>query len=175
MVNFTDPDSEEKRLSDARNWARSMTVDSADYFISHCWSDEATHPGAKVRLLRNFLSLHPFLAKLTVGCFVVTLFLLPLGLGVYTFVPAFPWWALSAAIVVLYLILCMWAVLSAYDMVSSDYSPWAFAATFIWIDKTCVLQESPETISAGVYKFAHFLTCCDRMIAFASPQCVLVT
>ena len=63
-----------------------------------------------------------------------------------------------------------WVALSNAGWIASRRAPWALYTTTLWLDKCCVLQDTPETISAGVAGFSRFLGNCNGMIAFVSAS-----
>ena len=64
-----------------------------------------------------------------------------------------PWWAAyvptAIPLAVLALVL-IWTLLSQLSLVPSRLTPWALSTATIWIDKTGINQETPETAAAGV-------------------------
>ena len=46
-------------------------------------------------MLRSFLCLHALLAQAAITMLLLSAFLLPLGTGIYAWLPWFPWWAPS--------------------------------------------------------------------------------
>jgi len=152
----------------AADWALSKDADRCDFFVSHAWADEKKQPGAKIRLLRNFLFLDYMIATLFVSCGLVAAYLASLGIGISTVVHSFPWYWPCTSVLIFAVASMIWIKLSTLGVLPSRYSPWAFSPTTLWLDKCCVLQESPETIHAGVTSFHRFLSKCDGMIAFVS-------
>jgi len=165
-AHFQDDNTKERQAAD---WALSQDMDICDYFCSHAWADEKVYPRAKVSLMRNFLFMDYMNATLVVSCGMVIAYLASLGTGIATVVPAFPWYSPSVAVLGGLTLVYLWIVLSTYGVVPSRYAPWALSPTTLWLDKSCILQESPETISAGVTSFQRFLGQCRGMIAFVSP------
>ena len=60
--------------------------------MSHAWQDGHER---KVQMLRSFLCRDALLAQITVPSLLLAVFLLPLGTGIYAWLPWFPWWAPS--------------------------------------------------------------------------------
>lgn len=152
----------------AADWALSRNVDRCDYFVSHAWADEKKYPGAKVQLLRSFLFLDYIVATLLVSSLMIGLYAASLGIGITTVAPSFPWWIFSAVVFGSMSLALGWIGISTLGIVSSPYAPWALSPTTLWLDKSCILQETPETIQAGTKSFKRFLSQCDGMIAFVS-------
>jgi len=153
----------------AADWALSRDVDRCDYFVSHAWADEKKYPGAKVHLLRAFLFLDYMIATLLVSSLMIGLYVTSLGIGIATVAPSFPWWIFSAVVLGALSLAFGWISLSNFGILSSRFAPWAMSPTSLWLDKCCILQESPTTIQAGTKSFKRFLSQCSCMIAFASP------
>ena len=131
-------------------WQLGRTVGTGkkiDYFLSHAWLNPSER---KVAMLREFLCLAPLLGQLIVTSFVMSVFLVPLGLAITAYVPAFPPWlpcivplaALGAAL--------LWIYASVRGCVPASYAPWALSGQTLWLDRCCVCQKSADTAAAGV-------------------------
>jgi len=90
-----------------------------------------------------------------------------------------PW----ASVMIIYFLLLIWLVAASKDSLPDKTifgrrwripPPWALYSSTLWLDKTCVRQNTPETIAAGTKSFARFLSQCDQMIAFLGPSCTLL-
>ena len=94
-----------------------------------------------------------------------------------------PW----ASVMIIYFLLLIWLVAASNDSLpdSGDRRifgrrwrippPWALYSSTLWLDKTCVRQNTTETVASGTKSFARFLPQCDQMIAFLGPSCKLCT
>ena len=138
-----------------------------DYFLSHAWVNGSER---KVAMLREFLCLAPLLGQLIVTSFIMSVFLVPLGLAIAAYVPAFPPWlpciiplaALGAAL--------LWIYASIHGCVPASYVPWALSGKTLWLDRCCVCQKSAETAAAGVRSFREVLLNCNCIVVFASAE-----
>jgi hypothetical protein len=170
------------------------------YFVSHAWNDEKNYPRKKVRMLRGFLCLQQLLVRWTICFPLIALFFVPLGFaidaiikeaaynmekyekankgnggdggqsfasldnGYFSFVP----WA---SVLLVYVLLLAWLYLASKDRLPQRVPPpWALYSTTLWLDKTCVRQDTDETIGAGTGGFSRFLKQCDQLIAFIGPN-----
>ena len=121
-------------------------------------------------MLREFLCLQSLLGRLLVVAPMLAIFLVPLGLGIKTLVPAFPWWALCVIPLGAMALILLYVGLSMLDLVPPHTTPWALTPTRLWLDRCCLDPSTPETIEAGVASFPRFLDSCDMMVAFVSPE-----
>mmetsp|Transcript_45738 Transcript_45738/g.99563 ORF Transcript_45738/g.99563 Transcript_45738/m.99563 type:complete len:371 (-) Transcript_45738:500-1612(-) len=167
---FTAAETKAKREEDRRNWRRSVDVSRCDFFVSHAWADEKEFPGAKVKMLRQHLCLQPLIAVLFVSSTLLTVFLLPFGLGISAATAAFPWWAPSAAVIAVAVAAFSWISLSLIGAVPATLTPWALSSQTLWLDKCCISQENDCTKAAGCSSFSRFLNRSDKVIAFVSPR-----
>lgn len=101
---------------------------------------------------------------------MLSIFLLPLGLGFNSVVSWLPWWTLSGAPVAILIVVSLWVVCSCYDQVPLGRTPWAFSSTLVWLDTCCLDQSTPQTISEGVAGLPRFLRSSERMVAFVSEE-----
>ena len=84
--------------------------------------------------------------------------------GYFSFVP----WA---SVLLVYVLLLAWLYLASKDRLPKRVPPpWALYSTTLWLDKTCVRQDTDETIGAGTGGFSRFLKQCDQLIAFIGPN-----
>ena len=51
----------------------------------------------------------------------------------------------------------------------SFLTPWALSTATVWIDKTGINQETPETAAAGVAAFPKILKASDKFVGLISP------
>jgi len=151
-------------------WDMSKDVDRCDYFCSHSWADEKTFPFVKLKILRSFLFLDYTIATLIVSSILVGGYLTSLGIGISSVAPSFPWYSPIAVGLCLVAVALCWIGISTVGMMSAQFVPWALSPTTLWMDIGCILQESPETIQAGLDSFPTFLRQCNGMIALVSPS-----
>jgi len=154
------------RTLERSSYALSAPAERADYFVSHAWRDNG---GRKVSMLREFLCLQSLFGRTLVVLPILALFLLPLGLGVTSFLPAFPSWLLAAFPVGLTVLIWLWVQVSQLGLVPASCTPWGLTPAELWVDTCCICQDTPATIAAGLASFERFLHSCDRMVAFISP------
>ena len=146
-------------------------------------------------MLRSFLCRDALLAQITVPSLLLAVFLLPLGTGIYAWLPWFPWWAPSLLPLAVLALVYLWVALSSAGAMPRAWRPWAMSPRTIWLgtplcptplspamrarlltrgcrdaDKCCIDQSSPEMIAAGVSSFGAFLARCENMVAFTSPN-----
>ena len=138
--------------------------------MSHAWKDKGKKGERKVEMLIEFLCLDALLGQLSVISLVLSVFTLPLGLAVTSYVPSFPFWSLCLVPLAVFLFVTGWTVASLHRWIRSTAAPWAFSSTTLWLDKCCICQETPETIGAGVASFKRFLCKCDKLVVFASEE-----
>ena len=161
----------------AQLWERSHTVTEAEvkksyqgrcvgYFVSHAWKDDGQR---KVAMLREFLCLDYLMGQLIVISIIMTIFLVPLGLAVVSYLPGFPFWGPCLVPTSVLVLVTLWVQGSLCGCVPSRLAPWAFSSSTLWLDKCCVCQKTPETIEQGVKGFKRFLGHCDKLVVFASP------
>ena len=134
--------------------------------MSHAWQDGYKR---KVQMLRAFLCLDALLANTGVVALLLAAFLLPLGTGIYVWVPWFAWWIPSLLPLALLAIVLLWVALSSLGAMPRGWQPWALSPRTIWLDKCCIKQSPEEMMLAGVASFGVFLADCDNMVAFISP------
>jgi len=144
----------------------SETCDSCDLFISHAWQDGGER---KLEMLREYLCIHGLLGLWPVTFVVLSAFLLPVGFAIESQFNRFPGWILSMSLLLVMFLFLLWVFLSAKNIIPSKFAPWSLSRQTVWLDKCCIDQSSPETISAGTHSFKRFLSKCEGMVAFISP------
>ena len=149
------------------SYHQSFDTGRADFYVSHAWSDP---PGRKIEMLRGFLCIHTLLGRAYVMLPILAAFLIPLGFGIHAIWAPFPPYAPSLAIAVLFVLLSIWVALAMTDLLPATATPWALSSTVVWLDRCCLCQDTPDTISAGIDEFDTFLGRADGMIAFVSPD-----
>ena len=108
-------------------------------------------------MLREFLCLQTLLGRLLVIAPALALFLAPLGLGISSHAPAFPWWLPSALPLAAFVAIVGWVALSLVGVWPAATTPWALTPTRLWLDSCCLCNDTPQTIAAGVAGFERFL------------------
>jgi hypothetical protein len=149
------------------------------YFVSHSWRDNGRR---KVAMLREFLFLQALIGRMLVICLVLAAFLLPFGFAIVGFMDMeaartgeemdLPWWVAyvpTAIPLALLAFTLIWTLLSLLSLVPSFLTPWALSTATVWIDKTGINQETPETAAAGVAAFPKILKASDKFVALISP------
>ena len=121
-------------------------------------------------MLREFLCLQTLIGRLLVIAPMLALFLVPLGFGVNSVVPSWPWWSLGAVPIVAMLLALAWIGLSLHECISPNATPWALTPTRLWFDRCCLDPRTPQSIASGVAGFPRFLSKSDNMVAFVSPD-----
>merc|ERR1711935_986429 len=95
--------------------------------------------------------------------------LLPLGFATSEELPGFPVWSLPLVPLVGMVFALLWVVLSLFDVVPREATPWALCCKTLWIDKCCIDQTNDDTRQAGIQGFRRFLASSEKMMAFVSP------
>lgn len=149
------------------SYHQSFDTERIDFYVSHAWSDQ---PGRKIDMLRGFLCIHTLLGRACVMLPILAAFLIPLGFGIHVIWAPFPPYAPSLAIVGLFVLLSIWVALAMTDVLPATATPWALSSTVVWLDRCCLCQDTPDTISAGIDELDTFLGRADGMIAFVSPD-----
>ena len=102
----------------------------SDPQVSHAWQDGHER---KVQMLRSFLCRDALLAQTTVPSLLLAVFLLPLGAGIYTWLPWFPWWAPSLLPLAVLALVYLWVALSSAGAMPRAWRPWAMSPRTIWL------------------------------------------
>ena len=84
-------------------------------------------------MLRSFLCSDALLAQITVPSLLLAAFLLPLGAGIYAWLPWFPWWAPSLLPLAVLALVYLWVALSSVGAMPRDWRPWAMSPRTIWL------------------------------------------
>ena len=111
--------------------------------MSHAWQDGHER---KVQMLRSFLCRDALLARITVPSLLLAVFLLPLGTGIYAWLPWFPWWAPSLLPLAVLALVYLWVALSSAGAVPRAWRPWAMSPRTIWLGTP--LWPTPLSLSA---------------------------
>ena len=151
-------------------WQLGHTVSQGkkiDYFLSHAWLNPSER---KVAMLREFLCLAPLLGQLIVTSFVMSVFLVPLGLAITAYVTAFPPWLPCIIPLAALGVALLWIYASVRGCVPASYVPWALSGQTLWLDRCCVCQKSADTAAAGVRSFREVLLNCNCIVVFASEE-----
>ena len=144
----------------------SRDVNSCSFFVSHAWVDDGS---AKLMKLHEFLWLQPLLGGLLAAVPILALELLPLGFAISEELPGFPVWSLPLVPLIGMAIVLLWIVLSIFDVLPREATPWALCCKTLWIDKCCIDQTDDITRQAGIRGFRHSLASSEKMMAFISP------
>ena len=161
----------------------SVSAERCSYFVSHAWKEPEKNNAKKVSMMRLFLCVQPLVAHLLVSFLLIAAFLLPLGLAVGAEVNPrdadghavlwsgpLPAYLFSLLTLGMLFSLLLWIVLAQCNIVPSHLSPWALSSTTLWLDKCCMDQSTPATVTSGVNSFKRFLGQCDGMMAFVSTD-----
>ena len=102
---------------------------------------------------------------------MIALALYPAGytLSVYMW-GAIPPWALTVLVLSFLGLLYVYIGLSMAGLFPSKYAPWTLSKATLWLDKTCMSQETNQTVAAGTAAFDRLLKDAHGMIAFVSPN-----
>jgi hypothetical protein len=148
----------------------------AKYFISHHRGDPG---GFKGSMLRDFIFVQPLVTRMLLCLPMLSLILLPLGVAycsiidgppmIYFAIVPLPRVVLPSTVPLIALVLLLvWIAFSSLGCLPIRYTPWNSADEALWMENAC----ADESRVAAMLKegFDTYLSSCDKMIAFVSPE-----